>query len=255
MNYQQSMRQLAQAQNDALVGVRFYIDAIENLAKSKEAGRPIFDNIEMVEVKFAGDKTRIHVAPALQEFIRNKQTNEWESYAEHYAPIYERFKAGEAEQGSGTPLKEAPFLTAAQRSELKALNIKTIEALAALDGGPLRTLGMGGRDLKNQAQAYMDNASGSADVVKFAKENDALKARLAEMEDQMKELLAANRKKAATPEPEDDEASPFDEFTDEDIRNWLEQGEFEADKRWSRKTLLKKANEANAELAERKKNA
>ena len=44
-----------------------------------------------------------------------------------------------------------PFLTEASRAELRALNIYTVEALAAIDGQELKNLGHGGRDMKNKA--------------------------------------------------------------------------------------------------------
>ena len=65
---------------------------------------------------------------------------------------------------AGTPLSELTFLSQGKRLELKALNIHTAEALASLDGGPLKMLGIGGREMKNQAAAYLAKAAGNADV-------------------------------------------------------------------------------------------
>ena len=43
---------------------RFYMGLIQNELKSKEAGRPIYDDIEMIEIKWAGNtKSELH-APA-----------------------------------------------------------------------------------------------------------------------------------------------------------------------------------------------
>lgn len=257
MSYQQSMQMLAAAQNDALVGVEFYLDAQPNAGETKKQGRAIFDDVEMVRIKFAGDKTRIHCAPAHERFKPDRRTDggmgEWLTYAQEYAPVYQRFKAGLDEQGTGTPLSEVPFLTAAKRSELKALNITSLEALAALDGTPLRSLGMGGRDLKNQAQAYIDAAAGSADVTALAAENAGLKARMEEMEAMMREMQNAAKSKdaEAAASSGDADPSPFDDFDDDALREWLTDSKFPVDKRWSRATLIQKANEANAELKAR----
>lgn len=246
--------------NDDLIAPRFFTRPVENPIETRKQGRPIFEDREFVEVKFAGNRQTVLVAPAHEKFKQRKLGNgdtEWITYAQEYQPIYERFKAGLSEQGSGTPLSELPFLTEAKRSELKALNIKSAEALAALDGGPLKMLGMGGRELKNQAQAYLDNATGSADVTRLAAENAAFKTRMEEMQREMEELRAAqvpkSSSKAKPKAKADAKPSPFDEFEDEDIRNWLVDSGFESDPSWDRETLITKADEANEQLAEKKK--
>jgi len=243
--------------NDDLIAPRFFTRPVENPIETRKQGRPIFEDREFVEVKFAGNRQTVLVAPAHEKFKQRKLANgdtEWITYAQEYQPIYERFKAGLSEQGAGTPLSELPFLTEAKRSELKALNIKSAEALAALDGGPLKMLGMGGRELKNQAQAYLDNATGSADVTRLAAENAAFKTRMEDMQREIEELRAAPKTPAkAKAKAKKDEPSPFDEFEDDDIRNWLTDSGFESDPAWDRETLVAKADEANAKLAEQKK--
>ncbi|RWI60250.1 MAG: hypothetical protein EOQ93_03035 [Mesorhizobium sp.] len=253
--------------NQDLIAPRFFTAAVENPAETKKQGRPIFEDKEFVEVKFAGDKLRVHVAPAHEKFRQRKMPNgdsEWVTYAQEYQPIYERFKAGLFEQGIGTPLSELTFLTEAKRSELKALNIKTAEALASLDGAPLKMLGMGGRELKNQAQAFLDKANGSADVTRLAAENEAMKQVIADMQRQLSEIQsnaksgpakAKATKASAAPARESGEPSPFESYEDEDIRNWLTSGGFACDLVWTREELIAKADEANAELAAKKKAA
>jgi hypothetical protein len=248
--------------NQDLISPRFYTAAVENPAESKKQGRPIFEDKEFVEVKFAGDKLRVHVAPAHEYFKQRRLPNgdsEWVTYAQEFQPIYERFKQGLIEQGIGTPLSELPFLTESKRAELKALNIKTAEALAQIDGGPLKMLGMGGRELKNQAQAYLDKANGSADVTRLAAENDAMRALIADLQKQVGEMQSNAKspvkatKASKAPPRETGEPSPFESYEDDDIRNWLQSGGFGADPTWTREDLIAKADEANAELAAKKK--
>lgn len=241
--------------NEDLIAPRFYTAAVEDPIETKKQGRPIFRDDEFVEVKFAGDRQRIHVAPAHEAFRRDKVTNEWITYAQEYAPLYKRFKEGLTEETRGTPLSELPFLTEAKRSELKALNIKSAEALASLDGAPLKMLGMGGRDLKNQAQAYLDKANGSADAVRLTAENDALRRRLDDMQAQMQDLISAQKSPAKPSKAKKDaprEPSVFIGFDDDDIRNWLTDSGFSHEPAWGRDQLLAAADKANAELAERK---
>lgn len=170
--------------NDNLLVPTFRVQVIPNETASKSAGRPIFDQMEVVEIRFAGNRQTVAVFPAHDpEPNATRERNEIVTYAMLYNEQYRKFKAMETQDVSGTPLAEAPFLTEAKRRELKALNIHTVEALASLDGTPLRQLGMGGRELKNQATAYLDNARGSADVTALAAQVAALQQQIADRDD------------------------------------------------------------------------
>lgn len=173
------------ATNNNLVTVRFRNHSVPNETRSKEAGRPIFTDMEVCDIFFAANQltkatfpAHDHEPNATREAAERGE--EPVTYAMLYKDQYMAFKRGEAQPESGTPLSELPFLTEGKRRELKALNVHTAEALAALDGQPLKMIGMGGRELKNQAQAYIDNALGSADVTKMAAEIEALRSQLAE---------------------------------------------------------------------------
>lgn len=231
--------------NEDLVYARFFNHTVPNEAKSKAAGRPIYDDVEHVELRFAANKKTVHVAPAHEVFRREQNlttgTPREITYAMAYNDQYKKFKAGEAQDQSGTPLAELPFLTASKRLELKALNIHTAEALATLDGTPLKQLGMGGRELKNQAQAYLDKAKGSVDVV-------ALAARVAQLEEENLRLKGGQ----ADSEPVTVENSPFNDMEAEDIKNWIKAAGGEVPRgNASRNTLIQRADEINAALAKK----
>lgn len=224
---------------DNLVVPRFYIHTTENKAKSKEAGRPIFDDMEVVEVRFAGNRQTVSVFPAHAQ-CGQAQDEDGDfrqiTYAQRWPDQYKRFKAKAQQVAAGTPVDELPFLTQAKRSELKALSIYTAEALAALDGNELKNLGQGGRDLKNQAQAYLDNAAGSAGATKMA-------AELAELRQLVAELRAD--KSAATG------ASEFASWSSDQIKDWIEEKIGERPKgNPSLATLVKRADEIALSLAD-----
>lgn len=234
---------------DKLVTPKFIIHTNKNDAKSKEAGRPIYEDMEAVEVRFAGDRQKISVFPAhayCGQFQNEDGDYEQVTYAQRWSKQYGRFKAKEQQVAEGTPIDELPFLTQAKRSELKALNVYTAEALAALDGQSLKNIGPGGRELKNQAQAYLDRASGSANVTKMA----------ADMEDMRQTISALQAelqgKAPATPEADtvDDTESPFAGWSADQLKDWIQE------KSGSRPrgnpgvaTLVKQADEINAGLA------
>lgn len=227
------------AATDALVIPKFFIHTTENKAKSKAAGRPIFEDMECVEVRFAGNRQTVSVFPALA-VCGEKQDEDGDSrpmtYAERWPDQYKRFKAKQQQVAEGTPIDELPFIPQAKRFELKALSIYTAESLAALDGQELKNLGQGGRDLKNQAQVYLDNAKGSADVTGMA-------SKIADLERLVAELRADKSTTEGT--------SQFEPWTDTQIKDWIEEKISERPKgNPSHATLVKRADEIAASLAE-----
>lgn len=247
--------------NSSLIVPRFFIHTTPNEAKSKKEGRPIFDEMEVCEVRMAANKQTVGVFPAHEVFkkiSRNDGTTEQITYALAFNEQYQKFKANETQEMAGTPLSELTFLSQGKRLELKALNIHTAEALASLDGTPLKMLGIGGREMKNQATAYLAKAAGNADVTALAAENVAMSEQMAEMQKQIEELTALakskGKAKAAAPadpdESDDDTPSPFEEWADEDIRNWIvSEGGDAPHHKAGHATLVKRADELNAELA------
>jgi hypothetical protein len=232
--------------NQDLIVPRFFVHTVLDNKLTKENGRPMFKDIECVEIRMAANKQTVAVFPAHEVWewgevdgIRQEIT-----YAMRFPEQYKRFKANEAQAMSGTPLEELPFLTQAKRSELKALSIYTAEALASLDGMPLKQLGMGGRELKNQATAYLAKATDSALVTRQAAEIEALKATIAGLQ------------ATPAPTPASIEDSPFNDMDDEALKVWI------SDATGSRprgnpghETLVRMATEINDELKAKKEAA
>lgn len=200
--------------------VTFRTDKVKNEAKSKAAGRPIFDDMEQCVIRAAGDRNTVKVFPAhsFHRWVMNGEgEQEPQTYAQRWNSQYLRFKENRTQVQEGTPLSELPFLTEAKRAELKALNIHTAETLAALDGQNLKTLGIGGRELKTQAQAYIDNATGAASVTKMAAEIASLKELVASLQGRPTVL-------DADPEPEpaaQPEQTEFAGWSDDDLKEWI----------------------------------
>lgn len=168
--------------NDALTVPFFKTIPQHDEIASKEAGRPIYHDLEVVEVRIAGDRNFAPVFPANAMWMRIN--GEEITYAKRWAEEYARFKANTEQVAAGTPLSELPFLTEAKRAELRGLKVYTAEALAMLDGKNLTSLGAQGRELKNQAVAYLEKAGGSAGQVALAAEVEQLRAELAAMRGQ-----------------------------------------------------------------------
>lgn len=219
-----------QTRNEDLVVVSFFAEAALNHGKSAEAGRPIFDDVEMIRFNFAGDTKRVCVFPAHEaDCNATRDAGYAVTYAEAYPEQYRKFRAQEQQMVSGTPISEAPFLTEGKRRELRALNIHSIEALAALDGPSLKSLGMGGREWKNQAVSYLQKAQGSANVT-------ALASQVSRMQETINQLMAENARlngvKTVGPVPseiEDEGAGGLDaqrekaieDCSDEELREFI----------------------------------
>lgn len=239
--------------------VEFYIEPVERPALSREAGRPIFEDEEYVFVRIVGDPKSSFRAPAHSAAGRDRESGQPFSYAQKFPEHYRYFKSEQDQQlAAGTPLTEVPWLTASKRAELKALNIMTVEGLAGLDGTLLQRIGMGARELKNKAQAYLDAADTNAPNAKMASDLAAAQDQIEALKRQMADMVAGKQGVALVePEPEVEieppSGSPFEAWQDEDIKNWIK------DATGSRpvgnpahKTLVAKADEINAELAAKK---
>ena len=166
--------------NDSLVVPFFFASAQEDPVASKRAGRPIFNDVEMVEVRIAGERNFSPTFPA--QSMWQRVDGEEVTYAQRWPEEYARFKAGQEQVAAGTPLSELPFLTEAKRQELRGLKVYTAEALASLDGKNLTALGPQGREMKDQATAYLDRAKGFAADTALRDEVEALRARVAELD-------------------------------------------------------------------------
>lgn len=175
---------MSQANKQQTVTVVFKMHEEINHPESQSAGRPIYDDIEVCEIRFPGDTKTWAVFPALEaEPNATRERGFVVTYAEVFNEQYLQFKSRQQQTVSGTPLSEAPFLSEGKRRELRALNIHSVEQLAALDGANLKTLGMGGREWKNQAAAFLAAANGTANVT-------AMAATIAQLQETVKLLLA-----------------------------------------------------------------
>lgn len=226
------------------LGVEFYLEPVKNEKKSAEAGRPIFEDKEYVKIHIAGDRNRVHVAPANEAFARDRATNGWITYAQAFHRHYDAFKSGEQVRGEGTPLNQVDFMTPAKVKEFAALHVHTVEQLASLEGAALQKLGMYGRGFKEKAQAYIDAAASSNGPLMA--ENAALKERL----DQLEKLLGSKvPSPVPAPEPEP-VASPFAEWDDGALKAFIKERTGSSPKgQPGHATLVRLAEDANAKEA------
>jgi hypothetical protein len=160
--------------------VTFSMEEFKNELKTREAGRAIYEDREMVHIRIPGDKQLTIDAPANSYCTMGDGTKT--TYSDRFPEDYDRWKQGQGAALTGTALKHAPFLSKAEVSNLAASNVFTIEQLAEMGGAPLRSLGQSGRKWQQQALAYLKAATGTRDVTAEAAERAALMDRIAQLE-------------------------------------------------------------------------
>jgi len=165
---------------DEVLVVLFKYHAEENELKTLEAGRPIFDDKEMCEIRAPGSKdVKVFPAHYFSRWVDDPLTGRQyrQTYAERFRHQYQQFKSQASQTKTGTPLEHAPFLSEGKRSEFRAQNIYTVEQLADIEGAELKNLGPGGREMKNAAMEYIAEGRNAAPNKQMMAELEALKAR------------------------------------------------------------------------------
>lgn len=172
--------------------LRFFYDTERNEQATIAEGRAIFDTVLSVDVITPGQKNSTprfelerlwspQSKAALNILTDSKKSYKYAEYAEQI----ERFKKQESvgELG-GTPLKMWPRIDRSMAANLMAANVFTVEALAGLSDTNLEVVGLGARELREQAKAFLEQAAGGADL-------SVLTAKTVNLEGQVKDLQNA----------------------------------------------------------------
>lgn len=191
--------------------IEFFTQAEADELKTRETGLETYTDVEKVKIQFVGDPKSVLVAPAHAMSFDSEARTQM-TYAQKFPRHYQAFKEQNADLVDGTPLSELPGITASRIAEFKGKKVNSIEALAQMDGTPLASLGMHGREWKNKAQAWLDKAKDGAVDSKLAAQNEALQGQLAAMAKRL-EAMEKGGATSKVPEPAADaetvEDGPF----------------------------------------------
>lgn len=184
---------------------RFFVEAVQNNFRSKEESRPIYDDIEMVELIIAGDKNNRPVEVVTDE------------HRARYKTYYDRFKQGLEFAAEGTPVEHWSLLSKGQALELKAMKLFTVEQVADVSDQALPSLGLGGRTIRDNARAWLSDAKDSAVIGKIIAERDRalaseeeLKGQLKGMGDRLEELERKLNLERAKPREREEMRETYD---------------------------------------------
>lgn len=156
--------------SDTAFNVRFYYKALENKYQSELQGRPIFDEVEFVEIRNPGDNWSVISRKVNKESVGGNAPDHL-----RWPEQYRAFKAGEEAPISGTPLTEWQLLPRTRAEELKLRGIKTLEQLASLPEHAARDL-IDGVRLRDEASKHLNQSAKQIDMNKLLKRVEILEA-------------------------------------------------------------------------------
>lgn len=177
IDFAMDFEQNQQSESDKKLFVVFYRDVVQNHHKTLEAGRPIFDDVDMIRIHTPGSRdTLVSVADY--------------NYQQRFSRQWDQYQKGIEQTTSGTPLGSVSWLTGSQVAELLAVNIKSVEQLAGMPDNIANKF-MNHHELKRQAQNFLDAAKGAAPMLKMQEE---LRSRDEEIELLKKSMAALEAK-------------------------------------------------------------
>ncbi len=186
--------------------VQFEVRSVEDRTETLDKGRYISRDVIFAIITPAGTKDRIEkeatewLKSVDEGIMQERIPAEW---GEAYRAAYARYQTSQENPEFGTPIREWPQLSPSQVKNLLDCNLRSIEDLAEASEEAVMRIGMGGRALKEKAQAWLDAASGTGQV---AAELETLRQRNAELEQRdaarEEELAKLQRRMEALEKPE-----------------------------------------------------
>jgi len=171
---------------DETLLVRFYRQPMQNMARSETEGRPIYEDVDMVEIRVPGNKLMVIAEKATQAH-KNRFPEHWK-----------RYSARESQEDiSGTLLEEWPAITRSQVEELRFFHVRTVEQLVTLSDAHSGKI-MGIQDLKRRGAAYLEHsktqseANALSETKRQLDEQQALNATLSSRLEALESLLSKN---------------------------------------------------------------
>lgn len=162
--------------DDDSVVPRFYLGKRLMGFKSKQAGREIYEDVEMIEMRIKGQSKGIP-----HEMVGPEHIKRWPN-------AYAAFKVGRELPVVGTPIEQLPGIGPSMVHNLKGIGIRTIEDMAKTSDAVLQEIGTGARGLQTSAKAFIDKANG--EVVE-------LKDQVRQLQEQLAALTASHKKESA----------------------------------------------------------
>lgn len=180
--------------DDKGLWVEFSTRPVQQDFKSREAGRPIFEDVNFITIDFPGDKTKRVDRP-----VRMEEEGGAPPDPIRFPRQWQAFLNQQEQTSAGMPITEWPPLTKSQALELKAIKIHTVEALAELPDSACSWLGS--RDLRAKARTWLETANGHADESRLQAIVDQQNAQIEALKAQIKDITERFAEKSADAAP------------------------------------------------------
>ena len=192
----QDFEKAQQQQMDATLLVKFFEKPIPDQPATREKGRPMFKDVEFIEIRTPGNRDAI-CRPARQRDI--------DRFPKHYQAYKDRVSTEHLE---GTLLSEWPLMARSRVEELSFHNIKTVEQLAGMPDSNVSQF-MGMNMLKQKAQQWLKQAQDGKASAELHKELEKRDDEIAELKEAVAALMEAQAasKPAARKKPTRKKAS------------------------------------------------
>lgn len=183
--------------------VTFEQRAVEDRNATIAAGGMVMKDVDFVIVRQIGSKNTLEKDAAewladLSTLVSNgTYPAEW---AAHFRQKYEAYKTGQNEPELGLSVRQWPSLSKAQVENLIAANVRTVEDIAAMNEPTMHKVGLGARELKKKAIAYIEtrDANKATEMINALRvENEAKDERISTLEARLLALESAASKKRA----------------------------------------------------------
>lgn len=184
--------------DDRLI-VGFYRKSVLNQARSREAGKPVFEGKDFVKIQHPGETLNVLDQP-VREDHKQRWPQKWAQY-----------QSGINQIPDGVPINLLFPTRPEIESTLRSYNIHTVEQLAGLSAHAISTVGMGAQDWVNAAQRYMERADKGVNHHQFEKALADKDTQIRALQRQVEEVTALVRQQQAPAAP--NAAHPFDAQT------------------------------------------
>lgn len=141
-----SFQQSNQREADKHLLVKFYLAPKKDNARSIEEGRPIFKDVDFVDIRVPGNRDNVIIRPASRDDINR--------FPDHYKAYQDRLEVPE----EGTPLSEWSGMSRSMAEELSFAHVKTVEQLANMADSQVGKF-MGLYSIKDRAKAWLEQAA------------------------------------------------------------------------------------------------
>lgn len=160
--------------------VEFFREPVMHPGRSRESGRAVYEERDFVRIHVPGDKSTVVVQPMDQINMIRFQTR------------YDKWKAGQADAVTGTPLNALPGMTPAKVEEYRYFKIVTVEQLADAND-QLGQKFMSFNSDKQRAKAFIEATKNNAPIEAMNAELQKRDAEIENLKTMVEALQAQSR--------------------------------------------------------------